>query len=254
MRQALYKGSHHSVAYSLNNVGVAYYILGDIKKGLEYGERALKMNQALYKGNHPELAMTFSNIGLMYKELGDTGKYNLYKRQACSREGFIKNRGSVTGKITAVKEKLQKKILNKIQELSSEGTWSYKYITGIYDWGIKGYLDKKYLNKQLGEFASSENLDIALSLCFEAINIEIANSKEPDYTCAIEFASAYPDLVSATIIEHPEYFILDDIAKSCLDEEAYHMLTEPTAAAEDKVDNEKEEGKSKDLIGNNKDI
>jgi tetratricopeptide (TPR) repeat protein len=241
MYQALYEGDHPNVAISLNNVGFAYEKLGDVKNGLIYKEAALAMKQALYDITHPDVAGSLSNVGLSYGALGDIGKRDLYKSCASSNNGFINKRGPITKSIIRVKQKLQSEVLNAIQDLAAKGEWSRRYASH-YDWGVLGYIDKSYLKKQLHKLNNAGNVKIALSLCFEAITIGIANSEGRDPTCAIEFARAYPELVSEIVKEHPEYFVLETIARACLADAEYSLVVAPAASKEEQEAKEEFKG------------
>jgi len=56
-------------AIALGNIGTCYKFLGDLKKSLEFHQRALTMKQRL--GDRLEVAKTLSNIGLVNYELAD---------------------------------------------------------------------------------------------------------------------------------------------------------------------------------------
>ena len=252
MYQALSQGNHPDIATSLNNVGFAYENLGQIEKGLQYQEQALTMYQALSQGNHPDIATSLNNVGFAYEKLGDKFKaLELYKQcyfMRCKLLGkddsntkaamskiisldkkfsdsgeersSILERGIVDKNIIEVKQKLQKKVLNKIYELAGKGDWSSGALLNspsiLGDWGTKRYLSEKYLKKTLGKLSSAENIKIAQMLCFEAICLGVMNSKNKDMTCVKEFANAYPNLLSEIIKEHPEYMIDGSIVKLCV--------------------------------------
>jgi hypothetical protein len=187
------------------------------------------MRQTLYEGDNHDVAKSLNNVGITYKALGDIGKYNLYIKQAASSKGFIKKRGITTQGIIEVKQRFQK-ILNKMQELSAKGDWSDRVMGS--DWGVLGYLDEGYFKKQLGNLNNAQNVKIALSLCFEAINIGITNSVGQNLNCAVEFVKVYPGLVIELVIDHPEYFALESIARACLGEAEYRMIVAPAVLNE----------------------
>jgi tetratricopeptide (TPR) repeat protein len=229
MYQALGE-NHNEMAKSLNNMGLAYEALGEPGKGLICQEIALAIRQDLYKENNPAMIQSLGYVGLAYADLCDVGKRDLYKRCSFLYDNFIKKRGVITEDIISVKQKLQEEILNPIQWLAAKGEWSKKY-SSFYDWGVVGYLDKNYLKKRLHQHQLNKAGDfkIALSLCFEAITIGIANSEERDHSCAIKFVRTYPELVSEIAREHPEYFSLESIARACLADTEYLLIAEPEA-------------------------
>jgi len=44
MRQDIYSGNHPEIATSLNNIGIAYYSVGDYQEALKYLKRAFEMD------------------------------------------------------------------------------------------------------------------------------------------------------------------------------------------------------------------
>jgi tetratricopeptide (TPR) repeat protein len=84
MRKALYGDQPHpDTAMSLNDVGVAYNTLGDVRTGLKYQEQALTMCQALYGDQpHPDVARSLDDVGEVYDTLGDIRRSLRYKEQA----------------------------------------------------------------------------------------------------------------------------------------------------------------------------
>ncbi len=139
---------------------------------------------------------------------------------------FILKRSSTNEYILAIKEKLQTKVLSTIAKLSSEGTWSNQKSYNLYDWGVKGYLEDKYLKEQLGNLYKT--IEIAKMLCFEAICLGAINSK--NYTCVKEFAKAHPSLIQNIAKQHPEYFVDGSIVRMCItdDKVIKRLLEEPT--------------------------
>lgn len=139
---------------------------------------------------------------------------------------FILKRSSTNEYTLAIKEKLQTEVLNKIVKLSSKGTWSDQKSYNFYDWGVKGYLEDKYLKEQLENLYKT--IEIAKMLCFEAICLGAINSK--NYTCVKEFAKAYPLLIQNIVEQHSEYFVDGSIVRMCItnDKVIKRLLEEPT--------------------------
>ncbi|MBP3408177.1 MAG: tetratricopeptide repeat protein, partial [Bacteroidaceae bacterium] len=73
---------HVSTAASYNNIGVAYYSLGDYDKALEYYNRAHDIRLDVLGENHPGVAASYSNIGVAYYSLGDYDKALEYYNKA----------------------------------------------------------------------------------------------------------------------------------------------------------------------------
>ena len=53
-------------AYSYNQIGNAYANLGELKKTLDYHEKALAIRLQIYGDAHPDVATSYSNIGNAY--------------------------------------------------------------------------------------------------------------------------------------------------------------------------------------------
>jgi len=60
------------VAIDLNNIGSAWYALGDAKKAIGYYEQALSIDKAVYGDRHPNVAIDLNNIGSAWYALGDS--------------------------------------------------------------------------------------------------------------------------------------------------------------------------------------
>jgi hypothetical protein len=104
MRRVLHEAAHLDIAGSLNNVGIAYELLGYIRLGLYYKKQGLKMMQSLYPGNHPAVMACLNNVALGYQKLRELEDYSHYKgraddvRQAIEhkeRSGVFKGQGTL---------------------------------------------------------------------------------------------------------------------------------------------------------------
>ncbi|ABE04715.1 Tetratricopeptide repeat-containing protein [Rickettsia bellii RML369-C] len=252
MYKALYQNNNPYIASALNNVGEAYKGLGNISKGLEYLEEALNMNQKLYKCNHSSIAGSLDNVSLAYEKLKDTNKsielckqaYLMYVQTLGLKHShtknlesyikiispeFIKNnetrefilqRGDFEEITLEVKQKIQKKVLNKIYTNAAKGKWSTGKFRFLGIWGAASYLCDKYLAKQLRDLSSAKNIETAKMLCFEAVCLGAINHPNKDFICAVEFTKAYPELTQKITTEHPEYFIDGSILRACINDEA----------------------------------
>jgi|GEM_PF-4639864 len=292
--QQLYKGNHSSIAISLQRIGLAYKDLGNISESLKYLNKALKIFQKIYRQNHINIAESFINLARSFVSLafayGKSGDMNkateLYKQSYLMRihtsdldhpttkelksylerkaPEFIKNnetrefifqRGDFEEVTLEVKQRIQKKVLNKIYVNAAKGKWSIldqldKSIASPHkncnthalltttvprlmlsllfsklpfvcrffrNQEIKGYLCDKYLAKQLKDLASPQNIETAKMLCFEAICLGSINHPNRNFSCVIEFTKAYPELTKKITTEHPEYFIDGSILRACID-------------------------------------
>ena len=90
MRKAIYSGNHPSVANSLNNIGIVYYSLGELRNALQYHQEALEIDKAIYPGNHPSVANSLNNIGIVYYGLGQHTKALQYYQEALTMKNFFK--------------------------------------------------------------------------------------------------------------------------------------------------------------------
>jgi len=284
MIQALYSDNRPALANSLNDIGLAYRVLGDKKKSLECCEKSLQMRQALYHGNHLDVASSLDAVALMYSgnvnEYYDSGKTLEYRKQAYSivcavlgndhpraielkrnieyhddrylgsffsskgnfseilfREGcnkvgaecrtIIWERGSFEETILQVKEKIQEKVLGRIEKRAAFGGWQseekrraklldpaiYKSVDIFSnDWGVS------YIKKKLGSLNNEANVETAKMLCFEAINLGIMRSFDKPYSYHLvqEFTKAHPELVKKIAVQHPEYFVDGSIVEACI--------------------------------------
>ena len=248
------RDSQIALATSYNNIGeTAIYLYEERFKTLLYFELALKMRQKLYQGNHPDIIDSLQNVGSVYENiLSDKikaaelykqsyfmclklfGKEHVQTERAMNYVTSVEpkfsainetrtnilDRSIISPHIILVKNQIQKNILNKIHQLAAKSDWSSGAFISkpsiLGDWGIKGYLSEKYLQKMLGKLANPENIKIAQMLCFEAMCLGVMNSKNKDMTCVKEFAKAYPELMAQIIAEHPEYMVDGSIVKLCV--------------------------------------
>ncbi|WP_342169818.1 tetratricopeptide repeat protein [Rickettsia endosymbiont of Seladonia tumulorum] len=252
MKQKLYQIDHPTIITSLNNVNTVYDKLNHISKELRYKEEAFRMIKILYKGNHHYIILSFIDIGTVYRKLGDISKAKELHKQAYlmyvqtlglkhshtknlesyikiiapkfirnneTRE-FILQRGDFEEITLEVKQKIQKKVLNKIYTNAAKGKWSTGKFRFLGIWGAASYLCDKYLAKQLRDLSSAKNIETAKMLCFEAICLGAINHPNKDFICAVEFTKAYPELTQKITTEHPEYFIDGSILRACINDEA----------------------------------
>ena len=117
----------------------------------------------------------------------------------------ILKHGLVNSEILAVKKLIQNSILTPIQKSAEKGKWTEKALTGEY--GVCGYLDKFNIKAMLGSKFTDKNYEIALKLCFEAINIGVVKAKEYNPICAVIFTQKYPQIIKDIITNNPEYFV-----------------------------------------------
>ncbi|MFK7967555.1 MAG: hypothetical protein AB8B68_00035 [Rickettsiaceae bacterium] len=189
-----------------------------------------------------KLCQVLTNLQDLYSQFGDQGKKYLLSKQITyfknkfdqeeskeegkSREKFeyqpILTHRIITDKILVIKQQIQANVLDKIQVAAGKGKWIE--VKFYVDNGVGAYLEKGWLTSQLGSLANQENYETALTLCFEAINIGIMNSKMHNPLCAAIFCQRYPDLVQKIISVCPEYFVGGSILRtSYLDASQYSV-------------------------------
>jgi len=66
-----YGKNHAEVAIYLNNLGVAWQILGDARQAIGFYERALAIDIETYGKDHPNVARDLNNLGIAFATLGD---------------------------------------------------------------------------------------------------------------------------------------------------------------------------------------
>lgn len=227
------------IATSLNSIGNAYLGLNDISKALYFHHYALKVRKESYFNDHPYIAYTLDDLANDYLLLGDNPKATEYHKQAymmrlktvgdvhpytikskqkltttdlinLDQRKFIDYHGHTTEATVKVYQKIQSSVLQKIQSLASEDNknfWSHVVLFN-YDLGIKGYISEHFLKRKLGILDSPKNIEIAKTLCFEAINLGIfMHGEAGNLSYPVEFVKLYPETIQKIIEEHPEYFI-----------------------------------------------
>lgn len=219
----LYSDNHLEIALSLNKVGFMYYRLGDLYKAQEYFKQScsifLKVNDT-----HELIARIKSNIEVLHADFFQS----LGQRQSLPQNSFggnvvgfecrwiILSRGETNDDLVLLKQKIQQSILPKIVEVVNTTGWSYVNFLSI-DWGVKGYIEKNYLARQLEELGSSnENVELVQMLCFESMNLSIMKSEKKQYELVESFTREYPELIKKIAKEHPEFFVDGSIVEACI--------------------------------------
>jgi len=247
MRKIVYHGKHPLLTTSLNSLGTIYEKLGQTDKALKYKQDALKMLHELNLGEHPAVSSSLASVGHSYEAIGYHAKASVLCAKAKTVEdkfekgieefGYTEIESNSIIKFGAIDDttlsvmKKMLKVLNKISELSSNGGWSQKTVASWIDKAISSitdnntghdysvYFSDKYLKSQLGDLASSKNIEIAKMLCFEAMNLGLAMNnqswdQEISYVQAI--AASNPELVKKILSTHPDYFVDGKILKACI--------------------------------------
>ena len=184
--------------------------MGDSGKALELWKRAYTEYREALGSQHTLTKMVGADIHYLQPEL---------LLEELKRPNAVKTYLEDT-KTLQIKEVLQEYVLNKIQDLAAQGSWSdiYWYYPG--NWGVKGYVDKGYIKQYLGDLGTNEeNVSIALKLCFEAINLGIIKYQNSPLSCAQEFSKVYQPLIKKIAEESPRYFIDKSIAEVCIQDE-----------------------------------
>jgi len=226
MRQALFPENHSFVARSLNSVGIAYERLDDRNKALEYFKQAFAIVSNIPDENAETIRLEKlfkSNIELNQKDFFTKEETKPVLHKDCNggnRVGpecrwIIISRGETTNDLITLKQKIQNPILNLVVKSVEKYGWSYDWLGS--NWGVKGYIDKSYLNDKLGELGNKhENREVAQMLCFESMNLGIMKSENKPYEVVEEFTRDNPELVKKIAIEHPEFFVDGSIVEACV--------------------------------------
>ncbi len=202
-------------------------------KAIEYSELAYNIihKQSLDEALAHDLYEVLVNLKILFGEFGDQGKKILFSKHInylTEKFSLIEHKkqetkdklveyvpiithGLITYEVMQIKKQIQETVLDKIQLASAKAKWTdFKLFT---EYGVLGYLGKDWLMSKLGSFANDKNYKIAQALCFEAINIGIMNSSNPNPLCAIIFCQKYPEIIEEIIKDHPEYFVDGSILK-----------------------------------------
>jgi len=76
-----YGKDHAEVAKYLNDLGIAWQVLGDARQAIGYYERALAIDEKTYGKEHPNVAISLNNLGNAWRALGDARQaIGYYKR------------------------------------------------------------------------------------------------------------------------------------------------------------------------------
>jgi tetratricopeptide (TPR) repeat protein len=79
---AVFSDKHPKVAAVYNNIGIAWGDLGDNEKAIKYCSKALEINLAVFGDKHSSVAKNYNNLGLGWSNLGDTRKSIEYVTKA----------------------------------------------------------------------------------------------------------------------------------------------------------------------------
>jgi len=194
-------------------------------------------NMALQLGSKTHAAVALTFMASIYKDFGDVQKSIILLEQSdllkevlrdeeSKEEGsrvpvksphafeVIKKHGVNDDLTLTIKQKIQKSVLNPVYEASKNGLWVHKI--ALIEYGTSGYVNEVFLAKALGSLNTTENVNLALMLCFEAINLGIMSSPIYNPICAVAFVQQHPTLVPTMVATNPEYFINEHIVKSTL--------------------------------------
>ncbi|PWU06476.1 MAG: hypothetical protein C5B43_01645 [Verrucomicrobia bacterium] len=217
--QKLYPSNSLIVALSLNNLAMLYAQLGDKDKSLEYRKQAYSIYTNLSKEDSKEAKKAKLEIELLQPDffknqnVSESLQENGGNKVGSEYRSLITSRGEINDHLIKLKGKIQKEILNNIIESAYRYGWTYWWLT---EYGVKGYIEKSYLNGKLGELGNDDrNFEIAQMLCFEAINLGIMKSEKKQYEVVKNFTRENPELVEKIAVEHPEFFVDGSIVEAC---------------------------------------
>ncbi len=225
MQQTLFPGNNPWTSLLLHNLVITYQKLGDENKALEYMKQAYSIYAAKFDENHKKVR----DIKVQIESLEPNFFINqqdesTLKCPNClggNKVGpecrwIINSRGKVDDGLLELKKKIQSNVLNTVVESVESYKWSHIGWLS-YDLGVKGYVEKSYLKKQLGELGNREdNIEVAQMLTFEAMNLGIMKSANKPYDVVEGFTQDNPELVKKIAVEHPEFFVDGSIVEACI--------------------------------------
>ncbi len=210
-------------------------------EAMQYADIAYNMALQLENKTHAATALEF--LASIYKDFGDPKKASLLLEQSTSLKTItlkkieyskeqiddvipmsvessrsleiIKKHGISDDLTLTIKQKIQVSVLNPVHEASAQGKWINKVT--LFEYGVSGYLNKEFISKTLGPVLNiPENVEVALMLGFEAINLGIMSNPMMNPLCAVAFVQKYPELVPTILAKHPEFFIDGHILNATL--------------------------------------
>lgn len=156
------------------------------------------------------------HMAITYSALGDHNKAKsleeLSKNILSENSNCIKKFGHTNPKILEIKNKIKTTHLDPVYDAASAGKWTNIQLGSWYlptEQGVQGYIIPKSNDE------SQEDYNIKMALILESIILAMNNSENHDPTCAIIFATKYPEIIQYTVENHPEYFINSDILHIC---------------------------------------
>jgi CHAT domain-containing protein/Tfp pilus assembly protein PilF len=172
---------HLYYARSLNNIGVAYYNIGDYQNAIDYFEQALKIKKLILGEEHLDNASSLNNIANTYKNIGDYQKSLKYHMQA----------------MEIIKKTLGEEHLDYATSLNNIGN-TYFYM-GDYQNSLKYHMQALEIRKNtLGE----AHPDYAASIN----NIGFVYYEIGDYQKALEYYTKALEIRKKVLgEEHPDY-------------------------------------------------
>ena len=229
---------HPSILEAYITAAQVGHIIDDRSIKIEAMQHAdIAYNMALQLGNKAYAATALKFLASIYKSFGDIQKTDLLLAQSISLEDIvvkkiekskepllikssdsfeiIRKHGVSDDLTLTIKQKIQESVLNYVYAAATQGKWINKLAS--IEYGVSGYLDEKFLSKVLGHTLNTpENVDTALMLCFEAINLGIMSNPVKNPLCGVAFVQQYPKLISTILDKHPEYFVDGHILKATL--------------------------------------
>ena len=92
IREKIFHEDHPDIATSFNNIGSAYYSLGDYSKTLEYNQKSQQILEKIFQEDHPSMALVYNNIGMACVSLGDYNKsLEYYQKSLQIRENLSRS-------------------------------------------------------------------------------------------------------------------------------------------------------------------
>lgn len=239
-------------------LGETYKLLGDVLRSINFFEKAKSSVYQIYHTYNHDIAInTLKKIGEIHESIGNVVEATEYYKKGYSiikkysekinssevrdlrkkneiyapeflsnsdHRIFINKYGGVDEKIYNIKSAIQNDILDNLYHYAKQGRWKNRWFSN----GVSKYISDEYieavLNTNLPQTIKKntlkEELKIAKSLCFEAINLGIMSASNTNryFNCMIKFAKKYPELIKEIVQNHPEYFVDGSLLIKCIEE------------------------------------
>lgn len=236
IREKVNGRDHSDTAYSYNNLGILYRVLGHFKMALDYHQKALSIRKNILVSYHPDIADTHNNIAIVYSELEKHQKaiehYQLaleiyvkvFGTNHPATASTLRNLAGVyhaSGDAKKALKYCQKSLEICIRELGDDHpdtAATYQNLGLVYHSLNKTDIAIDSFKKSLAvkeKVLSIDHPDIAITL----INLAGVYKDQGDYPLALElFLKAYLILFSSLGAQHPKSITIKRYLQAAFDQ------------------------------------